>query len=85
MLGNFSSALQSHQGALDIRVKLFREEHLDTAKSYFYLRVTQHTLGNFSSALQSHQHALEKELSSSGKNTETQPKVTLISELHNTL
>ena len=59
---NISSTLknvQSHQRALDIRVKLFREEHRDTAKSYFYLGVTQHALGNFSLALQSHQRALD--------------------------
>ena len=35
------SALQSHQRALDIRVKLFGEEHPDTAQSYVYLGITQ--------------------------------------------
>ena len=50
-LGNFWSALQSHQHGLDIRVKLFGEEHPDTAESYFSIGVTQHALGNFSSAL----------------------------------
>ena len=49
--GNFSSALQSFQRALDIRVKLFGGEHPDTAESYFNIRVIQHALGNFSSAL----------------------------------
>ena len=58
-MSNFSSALQSKQRALDIRVKLFKEEHPDTAKSYFSIGVTQHALGNFSSALQSHQRALD--------------------------
>ena len=53
------SALQSKQRALDIRVKLFGEEHADTAQSYFDLGVTQHALGNFSSALQSQQRALD--------------------------
>ena len=53
------SAHQSHQHALDPRVKLFGEEHQDTAHSYFYLGETQHALGNFSSALQSHQRALD--------------------------
>ena len=52
------SALRSEQRALDIRFKLLREEHPDTARSYFNLAVTQHSLGNYSSALQSHQHAL---------------------------
>ena len=58
-MGNFSSALQSYQRGLDIRVKLFGEEHPDTAKSYFNLGVTQHALGNFLSALQSKQRALD--------------------------
>ena len=52
-------ALQSHQRALDIRVKLLGEEHPDTAESYFNLGVTQHALGNLSSALQSKQRALD--------------------------
>ena len=54
-----SSALQSKQRALDIRVKLFGEEHPDTAQSYLNLGVTQHALGNFSSALQSKQRSLD--------------------------
>ena len=54
-----SSAFQSKQRALDIRVKLFGEEHLDTAESYLNLGVTQHALGNFSSALQSKQRSLD--------------------------
>ena len=52
------SALESHQRALDKRLKLFGEEHQDTAQSYFNLGVTQHALGNFSSAIQSQQRAL---------------------------
>ena len=54
-----SSALQSKQRALDIRVKLFGEEHPDTAQSYLTLGVTQYALGNISSALQSNQRALD--------------------------
>ena len=50
-LGNFSSALQSQQRALDIRVKLSGEEHPYTADSYFNLGVTQHALGDVLSAL----------------------------------
>ena len=42
-----------------MRVKLFGEEHPDTAQSYFNLGVTQHALGNLSSALQSKQRALD--------------------------
>ena len=41
------SALESKQCALDIRVKLFGEEHLDTASSYFNLKVTKHAIGSF--------------------------------------
>ena len=52
------SALQSSRCALQIKLKLFGEEHQDTAQSYFNLGVTQHALGNFSSALQSKQRAL---------------------------
>ena len=52
-----SSARQSKQRALDIRVKLFGEEHPDTNQSYFDLGVTQHALGKFSSALQFDQRA----------------------------
>ena len=53
------SALKSKQRALDIRVKLFGEEHPDSAKSYFSLGVTQHALGDFLAALQSKQCALD--------------------------
>ena len=53
------SALQSHQRALEIRVKVLGEEHPDTAKSYFNLGITQHASGDFLSALQSKQRALE--------------------------
>ena len=33
-LGDFTSALQSHQRALDVRIKLFAEDHASTANSY---------------------------------------------------
>ena len=56
---NYSEALQSEQRALDITVKLFGEEHSDTAQSYHSLGVTQHELGDFTSALQSKQRALD--------------------------
>ena len=42
-----------------MRVKLFGEEHPDTARGYFSLAVTQHASGDFLSALQSKQRALE--------------------------
>ena len=58
-MGNFLSALQSDQRALDIRVKLFGEEHQDTAQSYFSIGVTQNAVDNISSAHQSKQCALD--------------------------
>ena len=57
-LGDFTSALQSHQRALDIRIKLLGEQHSGTARSYHSLGVTQHELGDFTSARQSIQRAL---------------------------
>ena len=57
-LGNYTSALQSHQRALDIRRKLLGEEHSDTAQSYYSLGITQYNLGHYTSALQSAQRAL---------------------------
>ena len=58
-LGEFTSALQSKQRALEIRRTLFGEEHSATADSYNSVGVTQHQLGEFTSALQSKQRALE--------------------------
>ena len=57
--GNFNAALDSKQHALDIRLKLFGEEHASTANSYHNLGTTQHSLGNFNAALDSKQHALD--------------------------
>ena len=58
-LGDYTSALQSHQHALDVRRKLFGEEHAATADSFHSLGVTQHQLGDYTSALQPKQHALD--------------------------
>ena len=44
---------------LGTTVKLFREEHPDTARIFRYLGVAQRALGDFSSAFQSHQRALD--------------------------
>ena len=44
---DFSSALQSTQRALEIRLKLFGEQHSSTAESYHSLGVTQHEQGDF--------------------------------------
>ena len=58
-LGNLDAALDSKQHALNIRLKLFGEEHANTADSYHNLGTTQHSLGNFNAALDSKQHALD--------------------------
>ena len=55
---DYSAALQSHQRALAIRIKLFGEEHESTADSYRQLGVTQHNMHDYNAALQSLQHAL---------------------------
>ena len=57
--GDFTSALQFAQRALDIRRQLFGEEHSSTADSYHSLGVTQHKLGDITSALRSKQRALD--------------------------
>ncbi|XP_068751516.1 uncharacterized protein [Montipora capricornis] len=57
-LGDFTSAMQSHQRALDVRIKLFGEDHASIADSYHLLGVTEHSSGDFTSALQSKQRAL---------------------------
>ena len=52
MIGDFTSALQSHQRALAIRIKLFGEEHESTAASYIKLAKTQSMMGDVTSASQ---------------------------------
>ncbi len=56
---DFQSALQSHQGALDIRLNLFGETHPRTADSYLLLAAAQHAQNDTTSACQSLQHALD--------------------------
>ena len=46
-----SAALQSHQRALDIQLKLFGEDHESTADSYRELGVTQCNMHDYSAAL----------------------------------
>ena len=41
---DYSTALQSHQHALAIRIKLFGEEHAKTADSYRRVKITQEAL-----------------------------------------
>ena len=56
--GNYAEALTSYQRALDIRRKLFGEEHSKTADSYRDVGLTHQSLGDYTSALQSHKCAL---------------------------
>ena len=58
-LGDFKAALESNKHALEIRLKLFGEDHASTADSYHVLGVTHHSLGDFKAALDSRKHALE--------------------------
>ena len=37
---DYKSALASHQHALQIRLRLFGENHADTARSYHEIRIT---------------------------------------------
>ena len=52
-MGDFKAALQSKQRELDIRIKLFGEEHQSTAVSYYSVGITQRELGDFKAAFQS--------------------------------
>ena len=54
----YSAALQSHQNALAIGIKLLGEDHKSTADSYRELGVTQYNMYDYRAALQSHQRAL---------------------------
>ncbi|XP_068688368.1 uncharacterized protein [Montipora foliosa] len=57
-LGDFTSALHSVKQALQVRIKVFGEDHASTADSYDLLGVTQHSLADFASAVQSKQRSL---------------------------
>ena len=52
-------AVESNKRALDIRLKVFGEEHSVTAASYDGLAVIQHSLGDCVSALESQHRALD--------------------------
>ena len=58
-LGDFTSALHSAKRALQVRIKVFGEDHASTADSYHLLEKTQYSLGDFTSALQSAKRALQ--------------------------
>ena len=51
-LGDYTFSLQSSQPTLDVRRKLFGEEHERTADSYYSLGITQYQLDDYTSALQ---------------------------------
>ena len=53
-MGDFTLALRSHQHALDIRLKLFGEDHASTADCHCSMGNTQCEVNDDTSALQSH-------------------------------
>ena len=64
---NYSEAQTSEQRALEIRVRLFGDEHQSTADSYHFLGDTQRAQGDLSSALQSTKRALDIKRKSLGE------------------
>jgi tetratricopeptide (TPR) repeat protein len=64
---DYKSALQSHQHALQIRLKLFGEDHSDTAASYNNIGVVQYEMKDYMSALESKQKALQIRLKLCGE------------------
>ena len=70
-LGDFTSALQSYQRALDVWMKLSRENHASTTDSQHSLGRTKHSLGDFTSALQSKQRALDVRIKLLGDHSST--------------
>lgn len=80
---DFTSAFQSHKFALDVRFKLFDENHLDTVESYCELGNTQLEIEDFPCVLQSHQHALDVRVRLLGENTQGQLSATTHLESHN--
>ena len=55
-LADFKAALDSNKHALEIRLKLFGEEHASTSNSYESLFFTQLCLGDLEGALESANH-----------------------------
>ena len=69
---DYSAALQCHQHALTIRIKLFEEEHESTGDSCCKVgRVTQNEMHDYSAALQCHQRALVIRIKLFGKEHES--------------
>jgi len=57
--GNYAEAMTSFQRAVHIRLKLFGENHPETADSYHGIGATQHLVGDYTSALESKKRALD--------------------------
>jgi len=57
--GNYTEATTSFTRSLNIRIKLFGEEHSETADSYHLLGATQHCLSDYTAALESYKRALD--------------------------
>ena len=68
-MGDFKAALQSKQRALDIRIKLFGEEHQSTVDCYYSLGKTQHELDDFKAcaAVYCYQRVLDIRIKPFGK------------------
>jgi tetratricopeptide (TPR) repeat protein len=80
---DYKSALESKQKALQIRLKLYGEDHSDTARSYNYIGVTQNEMKDYKLALESYQHALQIRLNCLEKIILTLLKVITTLEKHN--
>ena len=65
--GNYTEAITSFSRALDMRIKLFGEEHSETADSYHSVGVTQHLLSDYNAALESAKRALDIRIKLFGK------------------
>lgn len=80
-LGDNESVLKTYQCALDIKRKLFRKKHLETAASYYSLVVTQYSLSDCESARTS--VPLSSRESVFAKKTQTHLQVTIFLWSHN--
>ncbi len=81
---DYKSALESHQHALQIRLKLFGKDHSDTARGYHEIGVTQSNLKDYKSSIESYQHALHIRLKLFGEDhADTAQSYHSIMESHN--
>ncbi|CAB4031895.1 kinesin light chain-like [Paramuricea clavata] len=85
-MNDYKSALESHQHALQIRLKLFGEDHSDTAANYDNIGDTQHEMKDYKSALESKQKALQIRLKlfEEGHSDTATVEVMTAFQLHNT-